>query len=146
MSVYSRARQRETLKNFRLTAQGSGPPRISGGRSPTAAPDETGRPRMTAADITLAAFTICNSLRVVAYVPQITKAATDQTGAQAISFVTWGLFLFSNISALAYALINKDDWALASMFLANAIGCAAILAIGAWKRSRHRGRPIEQSP
>lgn len=99
---------------------------------------------MTVADITLAAFTLCNSVRVVAYVPQITKAAADQTGAQAISFTTWGLFFFSNISALAYALVNKDDWTLASMFFANAIGCAAIIAIGAWKRYRHRGRPGQQ--
>jgi hypothetical protein len=93
---------------------------------------------MTPADITLAAFTLCNSLRVVAYVPQITKAATDQSGAQAISFATWSLFLFSHVSAMAYALVNKDDWTMASMFLANAIGCAAIILIGAWKRSQHR--------
>ena len=37
---------------------------------------------MTIADITLAVFTICNSVRVVAYVPQITKAATDAGGAK----------------------------------------------------------------
>ena len=86
---------------------------------------------MTAADITLAIFTLCNSARVVAYLPQITKAATDQSGAQAISFVTWGLFLLANASAVAYALVNKDDWMMASMFLANAVGCAAILLIGA---------------
>ena len=73
---------------------------------------------MTFADITLAVFTICNSIRIVAYVPQITKAATDQDGAQAISFTTWGLFLVSNSSAVAYALVNKADWMLASMFLA----------------------------
>jgi hypothetical protein len=95
---------------------------------------------MTIADITLAAFTICNSARVVAYVPQITKAAADEGGAQAISFTTWGLFLFSNASAVAYALVNKDDWAMAIMFTGNAIGCAAILLIGAWKRAQRRNR------
>lgn len=100
---------------------------------------------MTAAEITLAVFTLCNSLRVIAYVPQITKAATDQSGAQAISFATWSLFLLSNISALAYALVNKDDWTLATMFFANAVGCTAIIAIGAWKRCRYRARAMEQS-
>ena len=90
---------------------------------------------MTAADITFVAFTFCNSLRVVAYVPQITKAARDRSGAQAISFGTWGLFLFSNVSAVAYALVNKEDWMMAAMFLGNAVGCAAILSIAAWKRS-----------
>ena len=100
---------------------------------------------MTIADITLVAFTVCNSARVVAYVPQITKAATDQGGAKAISFGTWSLFLISNISALAYALVNKDDWTLAAMFLGNAAGCAAILSIAAWKRSQYRQCSIEHA-
>jgi hypothetical protein len=50
---------------------------------------------MTLADITLVAFTLCNSLRVLAYVPQIARAVTDESGAAAISLGTWGLFLFS---------------------------------------------------
>jgi hypothetical protein len=100
---------------------------------------------MTVADVTLAVFTLSNSVRVLAYVPQITKAATDQSGAKAISFGTWSLFLISNISAVAYSLVNKDDWTLAAMFLANAVGCAAILSIAAWKRSRYRRFVIEQS-
>ena len=74
---------------------------------------------MTPADITLAAFTLCNSLRVLAYLPQIARAARDPGGAQAISFATWGLFLLSNVSAVAYALVNKDDWTMAAVFLAN---------------------------
>ena len=94
---------------------------------------------ITIADITLGAFTLCNSLRVVAYVPQIAKAATDRSGAQAISFGTWGLFLVSHASAMAYALVNKQDWTMASMFLCNAVGCAVILLIAAWKRAQHRG-------
>jgi hypothetical protein len=95
---------------------------------------------MMISDITLAAFTLCNSARIVAYVPQITKAATDTGGAQAISFTTWALFLVSNAAAVAYALVNKDDWAMAIMFTGNAIGCAAILLIGTWKRARRRNR------
>ena len=99
---------------------------------------------MTAADITLVAFTLCNSVRVAAYLPQITRAATDRGGAQAISFTTWGLFLLSNVSAVAYALVNKDDWAMAVMFLGNAIGCTAIILIGAWKRTQHRNRQTQE--
>jgi len=99
---------------------------------------------MTIADITLAVFTLCNSFRVVAYVPQITKAVRDRSGAEAISFGTWALFLVSHASAMAYALVNKEDWTMASMFLSNAVGCGAILLIAAWKRFRHRGRRIEK--
>jgi len=93
---------------------------------------------MTLADLTLTAFTLCNSLRVLAYLPQIVKAAADRNGAEAISFGTWGLFLVSHLSATAYALVNKEDWTMASVFLANAVGCAAILLVAAAKRYRHR--------
>lgn len=98
---------------------------------------------MTIADITLAVFTLSNSLRVFAYVPQIARAARDRGGAEAISFGTWALFLVSHASAMAYALVNKEDWTMAFMFLFNAAGCVVILSIAAWKRSRHRSRRIE---
>jgi hypothetical protein len=101
---------------------------------------------MTVADITLAAFTVCNSARVVAYVPQITRTAVDRSGAQGISFTTWGIFLVSNVSATGYAFVNMNDWTMASMFLANTICCAAILALGAWKRAQHSGRAPGDSP
>jgi hypothetical protein len=100
---------------------------------------------MTLADVTLTAFTLCNSLRVVAYFPQIARAARDRSGAEAISFGTWGLFLVSHASAMAYALVNQGDWAMASVFTCNAIGCGAILLIAAWKRSRHRRERVEET-
>src|SRR5215467_8987098 len=95
---------------------------------------------MTIPDVTLAVFTFFNSLRFLAYVPQIAKAIKDQSGAEAISFGTWSLFLASHASAMAYAIANQRDWTMASLFLANALGCGAILLIAAWKRSRHRVR------
>jgi hypothetical protein len=52
------------------------------------------------------------SLRFWAFIPQIIKAITDSV-AEAISFWTWGLFLASNASAIAYAVENKKDWAMA---------------------------------
>ena len=99
---------------------------------------------MTIADTTLAVFTLFNSLRFLAYVPQIAKAAKDQSGAEAISFGTWSLFLASHASAMAYAIENQGDWKMASLFLSNALGCGAILLIAAWKRSQHRRRRIEE--
>jgi hypothetical protein len=44
--------------------------------------------RMTVADITLAVFTFFNTLRFLAYVPQVARALRDQSGAEAISFGT----------------------------------------------------------
>jgi hypothetical protein len=100
---------------------------------------------MTIADITLAVFTFCNSLRFLAYVPQIAKAIRDRSGAEAISVGTWGLFLASHASATAYAVENQGDWTMASMFLGNALGCGAILLIVAWKRVRYRRRGAEEA-
>ena len=101
-----------------------------------------GRLRMTVADTTLAVFTLFNSLRFLAYVPQIAKAIKDQSGAEAISFGTWALFLASHASAMAYAIENQGDWKMAFLFLSNALGCGVILLIAAWKRCRHRRRSM----
>jgi hypothetical protein len=93
---------------------------------------------MTVADMTLAVFTLFNSLRFLAYFPQIAKAMKDQSGAEAISFGTWALFLVSHLSAMAYAIVNQGDWTMAVLFLSNAAGCGVIIAIAGWKRTRHR--------
>ena len=95
---------------------------------------------MTVADITLAVFTLFNSARFLAYIPQIIKATKDQSGAEAISFGTWALFLASHLSAMAYAIVNQADWTMASLFLSNAVGCGVIILIAGFKRSRHRRR------
>lgn len=88
-------------------------------------------------EITLALFAACNSVRVVAYLPQIHKAATDNHGASSISLMTWSLFLVAHVSTVAYALINRSDWGMAACFAIDAICCVAILAIAYWKRRRH---------
>jgi catechol 2,3-dioxygenase-like lactoylglutathione lyase family enzyme len=62
---------------------------------------------MVLADITLILFTVLNGIRVLAYLPQIWKAATDDNGAKALSSPTWSLFLMSNAATAAYAGVNK---------------------------------------
>jgi uncharacterized protein with PQ loop repeat len=91
-------------------------------------------------EITLLLFAACNSVRVVAYVPQILKAATDKNGASSISFMTWSLFLFAHLSTVAYAIINRSDWGLASCFAINAVCCVAILVIAYRKRRSYAKR------
>jgi hypothetical protein len=89
---------------------------------------------MSLEEITLALFAACNSVRVVAYVPQILKAATDKNRASSISFITWGLFLLAHLSAVAH------DWGLAACFAANAACCVAILVVAHWKRRKQARR------
>lgn len=90
--------------------------------------------------ITLAAFSASNAMRLLAYVPQIRKAAKDANGATAISYTTWSLFLIANLSTVAYALVNRGDRGLALCFSANAVCCLAILAVACWKRRSHMQR------
>lgn len=92
---------------------------------------------MTLEEITLGAFTTCNTLRIVAYLPQIRKAATDENGASAISYTTWLLFFVSHVSTVAYAIVNRSDWGLGAIFAANALCCLAIVAVAYGKRRRH---------
>ena len=94
---------------------------------------------MTVEEITLALFAACNSARVVAYVPQILKAATDKNGASSISCTTWTLFLIAHVSTVAYALVNRTDWGLAACFAGNAVCCVVILAV-AYRKRRDYGR------
>lgn len=100
---------------------------------------------MTIAAFTFAVFTFVNSLRLLAYVPQIAKTIKDRSGATAISFATWSLFLASYASAMGYAIENQGDWAMASVFLGNTVGCAAILLIAAWKRCLYRRLGAEEA-
>jgi hypothetical protein len=95
--------------------------------------------------VTLGAFTFCNSIKVLAYLPQMRKAATDENGADAISYTTWGLFLIANLSAVGYALVNQADAALAMCFGSNAICCVAILIL-AMRNKRHYRRRHRPAP
>jgi hypothetical protein len=90
---------------------------------------------VTPADVALGLFTLCNTIRVFAYVPQLVRIRQDQHGASAISYTTWGLFLVSNLSTVAYGLMVVNDWWLVVVFAANAAFCVAILGLTAWKRA-----------
>ena len=72
-------------------------------------------------ELTLAAFAACNGVRILAYIPQIAKAATDRNGAAAISCTTWLLFLVAHLSTVAYAIVNQANWGLAACFAGNGL-------------------------
>jgi MFS family permease len=91
---------------------------------------------MSPAEIVLALFAVCNSVRVFAYLPQIVAVARDRGGASAISYTTWGLFAVSHLSTVGYAVVVVDDWRMAFVFTANALCCLLIVILTAWKRAR----------
>ena len=89
------------------------------------------------------AFAVVSSVRILAYIPQILKAAWDQNGAAAISNTTWGLFLASNMTSVLYAIFVLGDAMMAMVFLGNGVACGVILLITAQKRRSHRRRRAE---
>jgi uncharacterized protein with PQ loop repeat len=90
---------------------------------------------ITPADAALGVFTLCNTARVFAYLPQIVKIGRDTQGATAISYTTWALFGVSHLSTVAYAVLVVDDWRMAAVFAANTLCCLIILGLTAWKRA-----------
>ncbi|MFD0980416.1 hypothetical protein [Tropicimonas aquimaris] len=86
----------------------------------------------------LAFFAFVNSVRIVAYVPQIVKASRDGNGASAISCLTWGLFLASHVATILYAVVCLGDLLMAAIFMGNAFACIVIVAVTLSRRRAHR--------
>jgi hypothetical protein len=91
---------------------------------------------MTLADISLLLFTAFNGLRIVSYVPQIVRVARDANGASAISYSTWGMWLAANSSTSLYAFVNIADQMMGVINLVNALCCAIVIGLTAYKRKR----------
>lgn len=88
----------------------------------------------------LAVFAFVNSVRIIAYVPQILKASRDGNGASAISCLTWGLFFASHLTTIMYAVVCLGDLVMAAIFIGNAFACLAIIAVTLLKRRGHRDK------
>jgi hypothetical protein len=100
---------------------------------------------MTFAEFATAAFTLCNAVRALAYLPQILRIIQDPDGARAISCATWSLFAVSHLTTVVYALAAAHDPAMAAVFGGNALACAVILGLTVAKRRREQTRSAECS-
>ena len=96
---------------------------------------------MTFAELTFYLFTGFNGLRLISYVPQIWRVARDTHGASAISYWSWSLWIATNVSTGLYAFSNLGDLVLTAANAINALCCATVLALTAYKR-----RHLEPSP
>src|SRR5262245_35112510 len=88
-------------------------------------------------EITLALFSVFNILRLGSYLPQIMRVATDNEGAKAISYSTWGLWIGATASTAAYTAVNISDMTLFFVSAMNALGCALVVGLTALKRHQH---------
>jgi len=96
-----------------------------------------------AVEIAIAIFAVSNSVRVVAYVPQIVRVARDRDGAAAVSCLTWLLFAVSHLSTVAYAVVVIDDWGMATIFGVNMLCCLFIIGLTIYKRVASRTLVLE---
>ena len=93
---------------------------------------------ITIADVSYWLFTIFNLLRIVSYLPQICRVATDLYGASAIAYSTWSLWAAANASTALYAAYNVSDLPLAAINLLNALCCLLVILLTIYKRRAFR--------
>jgi len=88
---------------------------------------------MTAADLSIIAFTVCNVLRIAAYGPQMLKLACHPGAAASFSHGTWGLFAAANVSTAAYAGVVLGDTVLGAVHAVSALCCCALIVLALWR-------------
>ena len=84
-----------------------------------------------------AVYAVCNSLRLVSYVPQIVAVVRETSGAHAISIASWVFWMVSHAITAVYGRAVLNDPLLAWMMWGNAAGCLAIAALTVAKRLRY---------
>lgn len=92
----------------------------------------------TAESIVVIAFSATNACRLLAYLPQI-AVILRRADVSGISTASWLLFLVSNAVTAIYTSVIMVDTTMTLVFTANALCCAAIVALVCWKRRRIRG-------
>jgi hypothetical protein len=97
---------------------------------------------MTFAELTFYLFTGFNALRLFSFAPQIWRVAHDRNGASAISYWSWSLWIAANTSTGLYAFANLGDLVLTATNAVNALCCAVVIVLTAYKR-RHLTPPAK---
>ena len=87
-----------------------------------------------------------NATRVVTYVPQIVAAWRCTDGARAISLLTWGSWVVSHLTSLAYGTLVLHDPFFVAITMINLLGCSTITAIVAIHRWRLRQQEASGPP
>ncbi len=89
-------------------------------------------------------FTLVNSVRILAYVPQMLTAARDTNGASGISYATWILFMVSHLTTITYAIVCLHDIVMSFIFLGNALACLTVIVITFIKRRQYTTRLMQR--
>jgi hypothetical protein len=93
-------------------------------------------------DVLTLAFGFFNILRLGSYLPQIVAVARDQSGATAISFSCWSIWIGANSTTSLYAWVKLADTPLALISGFNAACCTIVLLLAIYKRGYLRRTSI----
>ena len=93
---------------------------------------------MSVDDLVAWAYGLTNALRLASYAPQIWCVARDRGGAEAISCLSWNLWIAANATTALYAGVRLHDVPLAVVNAGNALCCLAVVLITLSKRARLR--------
>ncbi len=85
-------------------------------------------------DFIALSFGVLNLLRLASYFPQMVAVARDRHGATAISFSCWLIWVGANASTGVYAWVRLADASLALISVFNAVCCAIVVLLAAYKR------------
>ncbi len=83
-------------------------------------------------------YLVTNAARVFSFIPQIHAVWRCTDGAHAISLLTWGAWVLSHVSALAYGTLVMHDLPFVLIALINFSGCSAVMAITIRRRAQWR--------
>lgn len=102
---------------------------------------------MTGIDAIIVVFSVCNSLRLFAYLPQLVVILRDNNGASGVSLTTWTLFTIANGSTTAYAFAVVVDMRMTVLFAFNTVFSFGI-AFGTLikRRAKRRSSGIARLP
>ena len=92
----------------------------------------------TVTDVVTCLFFATNTLRVLAYIPQIKAAWKCANGAASVSRVTWSCFAVAHLSGALYSGVVARDPGMAAVFTGNSIACGTLLIVITCKRRCHR--------
>jgi uncharacterized protein with PQ loop repeat len=83
-------------------------------------------------------YGVSGILMALFYLPQLRSVWTDMGGARSVSLLTWGAWTAASSVALLYALLVVQDVHMGLAAGTNAIGCALVLGVSAYRRARTR--------
>ncbi len=74
-----------------------------------------------------AIYTVCNALRLLSYVPQMVAVARENSGAHAVSLISWSFWMLSHAATALYCATVVKDPLLAAMKWGNTAGCVGVV-------------------